>query len=247
MPWIPTSWSSTTTPASSTPSFPASPPISPPDGRFQPDRQGPPRPAGPLHAPPAPSIKVSGPQLRKPTPSSYRHRPPHHAHLHLVSEQRWPLRPRPQPPQRPALRRRRLRPPLLRRRPRPARGQLFVEELCSPPPRNLGLLYSAYPRPEDFPADRFLRKGSETGEDPPSPRPSSPESNGTCSAPPSPRSPRIVAATASSTSPTPSGPPSPRSSASPPARRVVPRPSGTSSTAPTPPALPHARRRKRHR
>src|SRR5205823_5732544 len=40
-------------------------------------------------------------------------------------------------------------------------GQLFVDEAHRVHPAVQGLLYSAYPRPEGFPADRFLRKGSD--------------------------------------------------------------------------------------
>lgn len=41
-------------------------------------------------------------------------------------------------------------------------GQLFIDELMRVHPEAQGLLYSAYPRPEGFPAERFLRKGPET-------------------------------------------------------------------------------------
>ena len=40
-------------------------------------------------------------------------------------------------------------------------GQLFVDEATRVHPELQGLLYSAYPRPEGFPADRFLRKGGD--------------------------------------------------------------------------------------
>ena len=40
-------------------------------------------------------------------------------------------------------------------------GQLFVDEAARIHPEVQGLLYSAYPRPEGFPADRFLRKGGD--------------------------------------------------------------------------------------
>jgi transcriptional regulator with AAA-type ATPase domain len=42
-------------------------------------------------------------------------------------------------------------------------GQLFVREAERVHPELQGLLYSAYPRPADFPADRFIRKGPEQG------------------------------------------------------------------------------------
>ncbi len=41
-------------------------------------------------------------------------------------------------------------------------GQLFVEEIRRVHPEVQGLLYSAYPRPPDFPAERFIRKGGES-------------------------------------------------------------------------------------
>jgi hypothetical protein len=40
-------------------------------------------------------------------------------------------------------------------------GQLFVDEVGRVHPEVQGLLYSAYPRPEGFPADRFVRKGAD--------------------------------------------------------------------------------------
>jgi transcriptional regulator with AAA-type ATPase domain len=42
-------------------------------------------------------------------------------------------------------------------------GQLFVVEAARAHPEVQSLLYSAYPRPADFPADRFIRKGAEQG------------------------------------------------------------------------------------
>ncbi|RUL89303.1 sigma-54-dependent transcriptional regulator [Tautonia sociabilis] len=39
-------------------------------------------------------------------------------------------------------------------------GQYFVAEAARIHPEVQGLLYSAYPRPDDFPADRFIRKGA---------------------------------------------------------------------------------------
>ena len=40
-------------------------------------------------------------------------------------------------------------------------GQLFIDEVRRVHPEAQGLLYSAYPRPDNFPADRFIRKGGE--------------------------------------------------------------------------------------
>lgn len=42
-------------------------------------------------------------------------------------------------------------------------GQLFIDEVARVHPETRSLLYSAYPRPEGFPADRFVRKGGEGG------------------------------------------------------------------------------------
>ncbi|WP_169974414.1 sigma 54-interacting transcriptional regulator [Tautonia rosea] len=39
-------------------------------------------------------------------------------------------------------------------------GQYFVAEAARVHPEVQGLLYSAYPRPDDFPSDRFIRKGA---------------------------------------------------------------------------------------
>lgn len=39
-------------------------------------------------------------------------------------------------------------------------GQYFVAEASRVHPEVQGLLYSAYPRPDDFPSDRFIRKGA---------------------------------------------------------------------------------------
>ena len=41
--------------------------------------------------------------------------------------------------------------------------QLFIDEATRAHPEVQGLLYSAYPRPEGFPADQFVRKGGEPG------------------------------------------------------------------------------------
>lgn len=45
-------------------------------------------------------------------------------------------------------------------------GKLFVEEIARVHPETVGLLYSAYPRPEGFPQDRFARKGGEDADEP---------------------------------------------------------------------------------
>jgi DNA-binding NtrC family response regulator len=45
-------------------------------------------------------------------------------------------------------------------------GKLFIEELERVHPSTVGILYSAYPRPEGFAADRFVRKASEDPADP---------------------------------------------------------------------------------
>jgi len=91
--------------------------------------------------------------------SGYRHRPPHQVHLHLVRERggRFDLARRLLNEQLFAV----VVPDLrfsdeaggLRA------GQLFVDEVQRVHPEVQGILYSAYPRPEGFPADRFVRKG----------------------------------------------------------------------------------------
>lgn len=40
-------------------------------------------------------------------------------------------------------------------------GQLFIDEVARVHPETRSLLYSAYPRPDGFPADRFVRKGGD--------------------------------------------------------------------------------------
>ena len=40
-------------------------------------------------------------------------------------------------------------------------GKLFVEEMARLHPETIGILYSAYPKPDDFPSARFLRKGGD--------------------------------------------------------------------------------------
>src|SRR5262249_49745219 len=45
-------------------------------------------------------------------------------------------------------------------------GKLFVEEVERIHPEARGILYSAYPRPEGFPAERFVRKGGDDAGEP---------------------------------------------------------------------------------
>ncbi len=111
-------------------------------------------------------IKVSAHGFESERLASYRHRPPHHVHLHLVRERGGRF----------DLARKLLNEQLFAvvvsdlRFSDDAGGQraghLFVEELSRIHPETIGLLYSAYPRPEDFPADRFLRKGGESAGEP---------------------------------------------------------------------------------
>src|SRR3954447_14571360 len=94
--------------------------------------------------------------------AAYRHRSPHHVHLHLVRERGGRF----------DLARRLLNEQLFAVVVSDLRfsddagglraGQLFVDEAGRVHPEVQGLLYSAYPRPEGFPADRFIRKGSDT-------------------------------------------------------------------------------------
>ncbi len=93
---------------------------------------------------------------------TYRHRAPHHAHLHLVRERGGRF----------DLARRLLNEQLFAVVVSDLRfsddaggqraGQLFIDEAGRVHPEVQGLLYSAYPRPEGFPAERFVRKGAET-------------------------------------------------------------------------------------
>ena len=90
---------------------------------------------------------------------AYRHRSPHHAHLHLVREAGGRF----------DLARKLLNEQLFAVVVSDLRfsddaggqraGQLFVDEAQRVHPEVQGLLYSAYPRPEGFPPDRFIRKG----------------------------------------------------------------------------------------
>ena len=90
---------------------------------------------------------------------AYRHRFPHQVHLHLVRERGGRF----------DLARRLLNEQLFAVVVSDLRfsddagglraGQLFIDEAHRVHPAVQGLLYSAYPRPEGFPAERFVRKG----------------------------------------------------------------------------------------
>lgn len=94
--------------------------------------------------------------------ASYRHRSPYHVHLHLVRERGGRF----------DLARRLLNEQLFAAVVSDLRfsddaggqraGQLFIDEMARVHPEVQGLLYSAYPPPEGFPADRFVRKGGDT-------------------------------------------------------------------------------------
>ncbi len=98
--------------------------------------------------------------------AAYRHRSPFHVHLHLVRERGGRF----------DLARKLLNEQLFAAVVSDLRfsddagglraGQLFVDEARRVHPEVQGLLYSAYPRPEGFPAERFIRKGNEGGESP---------------------------------------------------------------------------------
>ncbi len=107
------------------------------------------------------SIKISAHGYDSTRLESYRFRPPHHVHLHLVRERGGRF----------DLARRLLNEQLFAVVVSDLRfsddagglraGQLFVDEATRVHPEIQGLLYSAYPRPEGFPAERFLRKGGD--------------------------------------------------------------------------------------
>lgn len=88
----------------------------------------------------------------------YRHRTPHHAHLHLVRERGGRF----------DLARRLLNEQLFAAVVSDLRfsddaggqraGQLLIDEAARVHPETEGLLYSAYPKPDEFPAERFVRK-----------------------------------------------------------------------------------------
>jgi len=90
--------------------------------------------------------------------ADYRHRSPYHIHLHLVRERGGRF----------DLARKLLNEQLFAVVVSDLRfsddaggqraGQLFVDEVVRVHPEVEGLLYSAYPRPDDFPTERFVRK-----------------------------------------------------------------------------------------
>ncbi len=106
-------------------------------------------------------VKVTAHGFASDRVATYRHRSPHHAHLHLVLERGGRF----------DLARKLLNEQLFAvvvsdlRFSDDAGGQraghLFVEEIARIRPEVVGLLYSAYPRPEGFPAERFVRKGGD--------------------------------------------------------------------------------------
>lgn len=114
-----------------------------------------PGPIGPIR------IKVSAHGYESDRLSAYRHRPPHQIHLHLVRERAGRF----------DLARKLLNDQLFGVVVSDLRfsddvgglraGQLFVDETERTHPEIEGLLYSAYPRPEGFPAERFVRKGAD--------------------------------------------------------------------------------------
>ncbi|WZO96716.1 sigma 54-interacting transcriptional regulator [Isosphaeraceae bacterium EP7] len=106
-------------------------------------------------------IKVSAHGYPSERVASYRARQPHQVHLHLVREQGGRF----------DLARSLLNTQLFAVVVSDLRfsddaggqraGQLFVDEALRVHPELEGLLYSAYPKPDGFPAERFLRKGGE--------------------------------------------------------------------------------------
>jgi hypothetical protein len=108
-----------------------------------------------------PHVKVTAHGFSSERLASYRHRSPHQVHLHLVRERGGRF----------DLARRLLNEQLFAVVVSDLRfsddaggqraGQLFVDEVHRVHPQVQGILYSAYPRPEGFPADRFVRKGGE--------------------------------------------------------------------------------------
>ncbi len=103
-------------------------------------------------------IKVSAHGYESKRLADYRYRTPHHAHLHLVRERGGGF----------DLARRLLNEQLFAVVVSDLRfsddaggqraGQLLIDEATRVHPELEGLLYSAYPRPEEFPAERFVRK-----------------------------------------------------------------------------------------
>lgn len=106
-------------------------------------------------------LKVTAHGFESERLGGYQHRSPHHAHLHLVRERGGRF----------DLARRLLNEQLFAVVVSDLRfsddaggqraGQLFIDEVQRVHPEVQGLLYSAYPRPEGFPPERFVRKGAE--------------------------------------------------------------------------------------
>ena len=114
-------------------------------------------------ASPAPlQVKVTAHGYESDRLAAYRHRSPFHVHLHLVRERGGHF----------DLARKLLNDQLFAVVVSDLRfsddaggqraGQLFVAEAQRVHPEVQGILYSAYPRPDAFPNDRFVRKGGET-------------------------------------------------------------------------------------
>lgn len=114
--------------------------------------EGDPNSRAPIH------LKVTAHGFESERLAAYRYRAPHHAHLHLVRERGGRF----------DLARRLLNEQLFAVVVSDLRfsddaggqraGQLFIDEIGRVHPEVQGLLYSAYPRPEGFAEDRFLRK-----------------------------------------------------------------------------------------
>jgi transcriptional regulator with AAA-type ATPase domain len=111
-------------------------------------------------------VKLSAHGFESDRLGSYRYRAPHQVHVHLVREAGGRF----------DLARRLLNEQLFAavvsdlRFSDDARGQragqLFVDEVVRVHPEVRGLLYSAYPKPDGFPAERFIRKGGEVSGEP---------------------------------------------------------------------------------
>ncbi|MEW4566588.1 sigma 54-interacting transcriptional regulator [Tautonia sp. JC769] len=105
-------------------------------------------------------IKVSAHGFESNRVESYRYRPPFEVHLHLVRERGGSFE----------LARRLLNQQTFAAVVSDQRfsddaggqraGQYFVAEAARVHPEVQGLLYSAYPRPDDFPSEQFIRKGA---------------------------------------------------------------------------------------
>ncbi|MFO0907701.1 MAG: sigma 54-interacting transcriptional regulator [Isosphaeraceae bacterium] len=117
-------------------------------------RSNPSRGPGPFH------VRISTHGYESDRHASYRHRSPYHVHLHLVRERGGRF----------DLARKLLNEQLFGVVISDLRfsedlggqraGQLFIDEVKRVHPEIEGLLYSAYPRPDGFPEDRFIRKGA---------------------------------------------------------------------------------------